>query len=173
MARILMVIAADQFRDEEYFDTRAALDHAGHETVVASTRTGRCSGSRGGHATAETTIDVERAADYDAVVFIGGSGSKLLVHNADAQRLALEADAEGKLLAAICHAPVILAAAGLLAGRRATVTSDAVGLIEAEGASYTGAGVTVDGRIVTADGPNSAAAFGRRIAELVGQSADA
>lgn len=162
-----MVIPPERFRDEELFDTRAALERAGHSVVVSSARVGRCLGSRGGHADAQTAIDSERARDYGAVVFVGGGGSKLLWDSPDAQRLAREATAEGEVLGAICLAPVILARSGVLDGRRATVAGTEARTIEAAGAVYTGPGVTVDGRIVTANGPKSSTAFGERIAELL------
>jgi protease I len=162
-----MVIPQERFRDEELFETQAALERAGHSVVVSSTRIGRCPGSRGGHADAQTAIDSERAIDYGAVVFVGGGGSKLLWDDVDAQRLAREASQEDIVLGAICLAPVILGNAGVLAGRRATVAGTEARTIEASGAIYTGPGITVDGTIVTANGPKSSAGFGERIAELL------
>ena len=171
MAKVLMVVAPERFRDEELFVTQAVLEQGGHRVVVASTRTGECPGSRGGHVFAETTLEAERAADYDAVVFVGGGGSKLLWYDVHALRLAREAAAHGKVLGAICLAPVILANAGVLDGRRATVAGTEARTIEAKGAVYAGPGVTVDGNIVTANGPKSSALFGQRIGELLAAGA--
>ena len=167
MAKVLIVVAPERFRDEELFETRAVLARAGHTAVVASTRTGRCLGSRGGHVNAETRIDSARARDYAAVVFVGGGGSKVLWDDPDALRLSREAAAEDKVLGAICLAPVILGNAGVLAGRRATVAGTEAATIEAKGAIYTGPGVTVNGKIVTANGPKSSGSFGERLAELL------
>ena len=58
MARILMVVAPERFRDEELFDTRDALEAAGHQITVASTRLGQCPGSRGGHVIADIVVTV-------------------------------------------------------------------------------------------------------------------
>ena len=85
-----------------------------------------------------------------------------------ALRLCPEARPEGaadkhKVLAAICVAPITLARAGVLEGKRAT-TSLAGSVIEAEGATYTGALVERDGLIITANGPAASDAFGRAIA---------
>lgn len=134
---------------------------------MASTRIGECSGSRGGTVYAEVTLVSQRAADYDALVFVGGGGSKLLWQDDDALHLAREAAASARVLAAICLAPVILANAGVLQGRRATVAGTEARTIEAGGATYTGPGVTVDGNIVTANGPRSSTLFGQRIDELL------
>ena len=75
-----MIVAPERFRDEELFDTQAELMQAGHRTIVASTRTGLCPGSRGGQVVAELALDQVHCGDYVAVVFVGGGGSKLLFH---------------------------------------------------------------------------------------------
>ena len=163
-----MVVAPERYRDEELFDTRAVLESSGHHVVVASTRSGECPGSRGGHVRPDGLLGAQRASDYDAVVFVGGGGCKLLWHDGDALRLAREAAGAGKVLGAICLAPVILARAGVLEGRSATVAGTEAKTIVACGATYAGPGVTVDGRIVTANGPKSSTLFGQRIAGLLG-----
>lgn len=167
MGNVLMVVAPERFRDEELFETRTVLADAGHAITVASTRAGRCPGSRGGHVDVAMTLDEARSADYDAVVFVGGGGSKLLFNDPSALRIAREIARSGRVLAAICLAPVILANAGVLTGKRATVAGTEARTIEAAGACYTGPGVTVDGMLVTANGPKSSHAFGVRIAELL------
>jgi hypothetical protein len=52
MAKILMIIAPERFRDKELFITKEELEKAGHETVIANIAKGICPGSRGGFATA-------------------------------------------------------------------------------------------------------------------------
>ena len=167
MATVLMVIAPERFRDEELFLTQEELEKAGHKTVIASLVKGFCLGSRGGAATATLTLAEIEVENYEAVVFVGGGGSKIYFTNRDALRVAQEMSEQGKVVAAICVAPVILANAGLLKGKNATVFGSEVKAIEGKGAKYTGAGVTVDTNIVTGDGPNSARLFGQKINELL------
>ncbi len=162
----MLVVAPERFRDEELFDTQAELTPAGHQTVVASTRAGLCPGSRGGQVRSELTLPQVQCADYAAVVFVGG-GAKLLYQDADAWRIAREMAQADKVVAAICLAPVILAYAGVLAGRQATVAGTEAATLEAQGAHTTGPGVTVDGNFVTANGPKSSRQFGRSIAQLL------
>jgi protease I len=73
----------------------------------------------------------------------------------------------GKIVAAICLAPAILAKAGLLSGVKATCTPDEEENLVAGGAEYTGAPVEVDGKIVTGSGPDAARRFGEKIVELL------
>jgi len=167
MALVLLVIAPERFRDEELFETQAELLQAGHRTVITSTRTGVCPGSRGGQATAELTLAQVNCADFAAVVFVGGGGAKLLFHNPEAWRIARAMAQQNKVVAAICLAPVILAQAGVLRGRQATVAGTAAATLETLGARYTGPGVTVAGQFVTANGPKSSRQFGRSIVQLL------
>lgn len=167
MALVLMVVAPERFRDEELFDTQAELTQAGHQIVIASTRSGLCPGSRGGHVTATLTLAQVQCHDYAAVVFVGGGGAKLLFHNIDAWRIAREMAQNDKIVAGICLAPVILAYAGVLNGRQATVAGTEAATMTAHGAHYTGPGVTVDGHFVTANGPKSSRLFGQKIVQLL------
>ena len=73
MAKALMIIAPERFRDEELFVTKEELEKAGHKTVIASICKGICPGSRGGFATATLTLAEVQTEDYDAVVFVGGA----------------------------------------------------------------------------------------------------
>jgi protease I len=167
MARLLMVIAPERFRDEELFETRAVLESAGHSIEIASTRTGLCPGSRGGAATADIMLADVKTAGYAGVIFVGGGGSKVLFDNKEALAIARDMNRERKVVGAICLAPVILANAGVLRGRKATVAGTEAKTIMSQGATYTGPGVTVDGNIVTGNGPKSSRAFGQAVQSLL------
>jgi protease I len=167
MARIVLLIAPERFRDEELFDTKRELDRAGHQTVVTSMRKGYCPGSRGGRAHATLLLSEVNPDDYDAVVFVGGGGSKVYFEDQVAQGLAKEMDETGKVVAAICLAPVILANAGILKGRDATVAGTEARTIEAKGARYMGPGVVVAGNVVTANAPKASKLFGEKINEVL------
>ena len=167
MAKIVMIIAPERFRDEELFVTKEELEKAGHETVIASSVKGICPGSRGGFATATLTLNEVKASDYDAVVFVGGGGSKIYYANEEALRIAKEMHKKKTVVAAICLAPVILANAGILKGKNATVAGTEAKTIESKGAKYTEPGVTVDGNIVTGNAPKSSRLFGQKINELL------
>jgi protease I len=167
MATVIMIIAPERFRDEELFVTQAELEKAGHEIDIASSAKGVCPGSRGGSAIATLTLDEVETENYDAVVFVGGGGSKLYFSNEEALRIAAEMFHKEKVVAAICLAPVILANAGVLKGRNATVAGTEARTIEGKGAKYTGPGVTVDGNIITGNAPKSSLLFGQRINELL------
>lgn len=168
MPDVVMVIAPSVFRDEEYAEPKAALEGRGAHVVTASLEPGECTGRFG--LTATATISVAEAAErrWDAVIFVGGGGASVYFDDAQAHRLARAQSDAGGVLAAICIAPSTLARAGLLGGVRATAFPDREDDLKAHGAVWTGAPVTVDGRVITANGPEAATAFGEAIAEALG-----
>ena len=167
MAKILLVIAPEKFRDEELFETRAELVKAGHETIIASTKIGLCHGSQGGSAFAELLLSKAQTIDYAALVFVGGGGSAIYFADKNAFALIKAFAAAKKIVAAICLAPVILAKAGLLQGKKATVWWEDADEIIQQGAVYSPEAVVVDGNIITGNGPASAQLFGIKICELL------
>ena len=181
--RIVMVIAPENFRDEEYTEPRKILEEAGARIVVAAdvipvqTEKGEnvlpeCKGMLGLKVRPEVTLaealEAARTGGMmDAVIFVGGPGAAKYAENAKALELARVAKMRRKIVAAICLAPTILAKAGLLKDRNATVWAGAKDKLKEAGAKYSTEGVVVDGRIVTADGPQSAKKFGETIRDIL------
>lgn len=160
-----MIIAPKNFRDEELFDTKEELESSGNSVAIASTKTDTATGMLGGTIKPDMTIDDVNVDDYDAVVFVGGSGSSTYFNNQRAHDIARDAYDKGKIIGAICIAPSTIANAGLLKGKRATSFPSEERNLRSKGANYTGKPVEKDGKIITADGPRSARNFGRMIAE--------
>ena len=165
--RAVLIIAKEIFRDEELFDTQKALENAGIETVVASSAVGPCKGKLGGRAQATMLIGDIAIDDFDAVVFIGGGGAMQYYDDEDALDLAKQAVDKGKVVAAICIAPRILANAGLLKGVKATCYESEAEAIKKLGADFHLADVIADGKIITGSGPGAAAEFGETIAQAL------
>lgn len=169
MRTALVIIAQEGYQDREYADTRAGLEAAGFAVIVGSTNAGACHGKLGGAEQATIALADVRVSDYSRVAFIGGPGAAAFTEDPQALRVARETAASGKPLGAICIAPLILAAAGVLTGKRATVWDsggEQATVLAARGATYTGEPVTTDGQIVTANGPAAAQAFGKALATL-------
>lgn len=169
--KVCFVIAAQQFRDEEFAQPKAALEKAGAKVTVASSSLNTAKGMLGMETKPEVLFTQVKAADFDAVVFIGGGGATEYWTNPKAHALAKEAVAAGKILGAICFGPVTLANAGLLKGKRCTVYSSEVGQVRAQGGNCTGKEVERDGLIITGNGPTAAKAFGEALVTALGEKA--
>jgi len=165
--RAVLIVASNNFREEELFETKRALEAAGVQTAIASSRVGIVRGMLGNTAEARIPLNQLRVSDYNAIVFIGGTGAFEYFDNPVALNIAREALNRRKILAAICVAPTILSNAGVLTGVRATsFISERERLVQG-GAIYTGAPVERDGLIITSSGPLAAGQFGMAIADAI------
>ena len=161
--KALLVVPSVNFSDDELFETRRVLNQAGIESVIASSKIGPLQGMFGALASSEISLDKVHVEDYDAVVFIDGSGTAEFFANRSALDIARQAAAEEKVLAAITVAPTILANAGVLRGKRATGYITQRDAIQKGDAQYTGAAVERDGLIITASAHSTVVPFAQAI----------
>ncbi len=168
--KIALIIAQNGFQDDEYKLPKGIFEAADFDVVTVSKHPGECLGKFGTRTTASLSIDDVDVAEFAAIVFVGGPGAVNFQHDVQAHLTAQEAINQEKVLAAICIAPTILAYAGVLDGKKATVWNGdqrTSNILEQQGATYQNEHVVVDGNIVTADGPEAAAAFAQKIVELL------
>ena len=94
---------------------------------------------------------------FDALVLPGGGkGTDILLNDTRVIEAVRAFDAAGKYVAAICAAPTVLAAAGILKNRKATCYPS---VAQQLGQSYDEAPVIADGNIITSQGPGTAMLF--------------
>ena len=188
--KVAMIIAFRDFRDEEYFVPKEILEKAGVEIKTASNKMGRAIGADGGEVWVDLLISeinptefadlqsksshdsIQSISSFDAVVFIGGPGCLENLDNENSYKVARETVFQNKVLASICISPVILAKAGVLEGKKATVWSSPldrgpVKILKENGAIYQDEMVVVDGKIITGNGPGAAEEFGKAIVEAL------
>ncbi|MFH1611987.1 MAG: DJ-1/PfpI family protein [bacterium] len=168
MKKIALIIASENFKDEEYFVAKEEFEGAGVGVETVSNKTGIAQGSDGGEAQVDKLLCDINIDGYDAVVFIGGSGCLENLDNQTSYNIAKSVIDKNKVLAAICISPVILANAGILEGKKTTVwTSDmdknAAKILKEKGADYQKQNLVVDGDIITACGPQATKEFAREI----------
>ncbi len=165
MQKIALVVAAEKFRDEEYQIPKEIFQKNNFEVVTVSSKIGEIVGKLGLKAQAQKLISEINPLDFAAIVFVGGPGSSEYFKNPVAHQLAKQA----KVLGAICAAPEILAEAGILKGKKATIFPSPSGIesLKKGGAIYTQKNVEEDGNIITADGPASAQDFALKIIDNI------
>ena len=104
--------------------------------------------------------------DYDMLILPGGvPGTPNLAACRTLTDQILRFASEGKMLAAICAAPSILADLGILSGRHATCNPSKEDVLRKGGALLTGQPVCVDGNIITSQAMGTAIPFSLAIIE--------
>lgn len=167
MKKAVMIIAQDNFRDEELVQPKEILEHSGIDVLIASTTLNHVKGMLGAEVKPDILVRDVNVRDFDAVVFVGGIGASQYWDDPVAHKLAQDALNAGKVVGAICIAPVTLAKAGILKARRATVWPSEAEQLKAAGVKYTGRPVERDGNIITASGPNAAFEFAEELARAL------
>jgi len=166
-ARIVMVLAQKDFRDEEYTEPKALFDQAGFEVVIASNGVRPCRGRFGLEVPSELQFENINVLEFDALVLVGGSGAQQYFRDPMLHQVSQDFNQAGKLIAAICIAPTILANAGLLKGRKVTAYSSEEQVLRFAGVTWSRLAVEIDENIITANGPQSSKEFGEKIVEVL------
>ncbi|MEW6170491.1 MAG: DJ-1/PfpI family protein [Candidatus Omnitrophota bacterium] len=167
MEKVVMIIADNNFRDEELLDTKAILEKNDIKVIIASTTQDDVYGMLGAKVKPDILLKDIKAQDFDAVIFVGGSGAEQYWNDPVALNLAKEACELKKIVAAICIAPVILANAGILKDKKATVWPSEKEKLKDKDVFYSGKTVEIDENIITADGPQSAREFAEAISKAL------
>lgn len=166
-ARVLM-LATDGFEESELFEPRQALLDAGAKVTLASIKTdpitGETGGEKGKSVTPDTTLDQIELDQFDALVLPGGVGNpdKLRMEPKAVEIVRAFMDS-GRLVAAICHAPWLLAEADVVAGRRLTSWPSIRTDLANAGADVVDQEVVTDGNLITSRKPDDIPAFNRAV----------
>ena len=164
----ILLLAGDYVEDYEIIVPFHALQMVGHtvHVVCPGKKTGEFvptsihdfegdqtySEKRGHNFALNTTFDQVKAEDYDALMIPGGRAPEYIRMNARVLEIVRYFMKENKPVAAICHAPQVLAAAGVLKGWKCSsypATSPDVTLAGGTYVDVGMAGAVVDGNLVT------------------------
>ncbi len=164
-----MVLAPQDFRDEEYLVPREIWEKKGHLVQT-------CSTAKIAHGTLGAVVDIDflitevQEGDFDGIFLVGGGGSFDLVHDNDLKSLTERFNANKKGIGAICAAPRLLLAWGLLKGIKCTGwngDNEFEKLAEQGQGIYRKKNAIRDGKFVTGDGPQSAEKTGKLFLKVV------
>jgi protease I len=153
MARIAFLVA-DMFEDSEFTQPYERVKEAEHEAVVVGASAGaEITGKNGATITADVASKDVDADDFDAVVIPGGYSPDKVRTDAKMVELTRKAHDSGKPVAAICHAPWVLAEADILRGRTVTSYHSLRTDVENAGATWIDKPVVEDGVLITSRHP--------------------
>ncbi|MDP4207256.1 MAG: DJ-1/PfpI family protein [Bacteroidota bacterium] len=163
----IFVHLADGFEEIEALTPVDVLRRAGCEvTMVSVTGKQQVKSSRGIVVVADKLFEEVNYSDVDMLVLPGGMpGSKHLDEHAGLKEKLVEAEKNGKWLAAICAAPMVLGHLGLLKGKKATCYPGTEP--DLLGATPTGSAVEKDGKIITSNGAGSSLKFSFALVEVL------
>lgn len=159
MARVGFIVE-DIFEDSEFQTPYDRIREAGHEAVIISSSAGKeITGKNGSKITSDKASSDVNADQLDALVLPGGYSPDKVRTDEHAVTLTRKAYDSGKPVAAICHAPWILAEADVLRGKTVTSwPSLRTDLVNA-GATWVDEELRQDGNLITSRKPDDLPAF--------------
>jgi 4-methyl-5(b-hydroxyethyl)-thiazole monophosphate biosynthesis len=136
------------------------LRRAGIEVTTAGLDEGPVTARRGTVIVPDTSLEDALQRQYDMIVLPGGiPGADHLEHDPRIRERVRQMAEEGRYTAAICAAPKVLAASGVLEGKRATSFPGILESLEQATVEIRREPVVVDGTVVTSRGPGTAMDF--------------
>jgi protease I len=170
----ILIFCAQDFEDLELHFPRLMLQGEGAQVTLAGLNLQTVKGKHGLPAVPDTTVDHCQAEQFDAIVIPGGYGPDHLRTSEDVLRLVRDAADAGKPVAAICHAPWVLASAGLCKSRRMTSWPSVKDDLVNAGAKWVDEACVVDRNIITSRKPDDLPVFCEQLVQtLTGAQASA
>ena len=172
MTKRVLILAADGFEQSELMDPKAALEAAGFETVVASSKAGEIKGWKdknwGESVPVDALIADMNASDFDALLLPGGQmNPDILRMDEAAVDLVEDFNDAGKPIAAICHGPWMLIEADIVEGRTVTSWPSVRTDLTNAGANVVDQEVAVDGNLITSRKPDDIPAFSKALIDAL------
>jgi len=166
---VLVYLPVQLFNEQEFEPALRALSLAGIETRLSAADSGVAVSMSQLVVRLDLALRDAGVADYAGLVLIGGSGAAIYWDDSLLQARCREFAENGKVVAAIGIAPVTLARAGVLKGRRATMHRDraAINWLKQAGARFSFRGVVADRNLITAESAEQARDFGSAVAKAV------
>lgn len=171
-AKRAAIVVDDYFEQEEFTGPRDALIGAGVDVDVISSKGGQVHGMH--HAEIADTFDTDMTIDeaepgtYDVLVLPGGAiNADSLRMNEKMRQWVKDFLDSGKPVAAICHAPWLLASAKVINGKKVTSWPTIQDDIRNAGGEWIDQEVCVDGKLITSRKPDDIPAFNREILQAL------
>jgi protease I len=163
----VLILTAEQFEDCEVLVPYYRLKEENVAVDIVAPARGTIRGKHG------YTVEATRATkdvgpdDYDLLIVPGGHAPETLCDDSAARRIAVWFFEQDKPVAAICHGPLLLARADLVAGRHVTCHPSIAYELRSAGAHFEDREVITDDSLVTSRGPADLPAFMRAVMKRV------
>ena len=169
-AQRIAILVENGFEQIELTEPKRALEEAGMTPVIVSPVKGKVKGWNhdkwGDEVPVDLPLSEADSGDFDGLLLPGGvMNPDRLRMNEDAVEFVFGFFQSGKPVAAICHGPLMLVEADVVADRRVTSYPSIQTDLENAGAEWVDEEVVVDEGLVTSRSPKDLPAFNRKMVE--------
>ncbi len=160
----IAVLAENMYQEMELWYPVYRFREAGATVTIVGTGSAKTYTSKVGYPVkVDADVADVRAADFEAVIIPGGYAPDYMRRSKEMVELVRQAAAQGKVVAAICHAGWMLCSADVIRGKRATSYFSIKDDMVHAGAEWVDQEVVRDGNIITSREPADLPAFCREI----------
>jgi protease I len=163
----VLILTADDTQDLEFFYPYYRLIEEGYKVDVVTPKGGEFKAKNGFGLKETKALSEVSAADYDLLYIPGGKAPAALKKDDKALKLTKDFAAAGKPIAAICHGPQVLAAAGVIQGKKISAWPEVEDEVTDAGASYVNEPAVVDGQFITGRWPGDLPAHLKKTIEAL------
>lgn len=162
-AKSVLIVTADNVEDLEFFYPYYRFVEEGYNVDVATPKGGEFKGKNGYGLPGTWKIADVNPADYDLLYIPGGKAPAELKKSKETLELVKTFARSGRPVAALCHGPQVLAAAGLIRDKSVAAWPEIQDELEKAGAVFRDEKTVVDGQFVTARWPADLPSFMRSV----------
>lgn len=164
----ILIVATNGFEDSELLKPLETLKQRGANVSLASLSREEIEGDSGAKITPDVEVGTVESKDFDALLLPGGTKNPDKLRTEE-QVISLVKSfvAAGKPVAAICHAPWLLAEADVIRGRTVTSWPSIRTDLRNAGAKVVDGETVTDGNLVTSRKPEDIPAFTEEFIRLV------
>ncbi len=164
---ILIFLPSNNFSEEEFLPIKRIFLKRNKQIFIASDSFSVCSGENGLKVGIDANFYNANEKNFAAFVLIGGKGNRNYWGNEALHKIVRKFHNSGKVVGAICSAPVILIRSGILDKTSATCWKEDKSELIKAGINYQERSVIAENKIVTADSPQSAVQFAETVLNLI------
>ncbi|MDQ7030722.1 MAG: type 1 glutamine amidotransferase domain-containing protein [Ardenticatenia bacterium] len=164
------VLVEDLYQELEFWYPYLRLKEAGAEVVVLGTGKETYTSKHGYPARADRPVEAVSPDEFDAVIIPGGYAPDLMRRSPALVEFVRQMDAQGRIVAFICHAGWVPISAGILRGRMVTSFFSIKDDMVNAGAEWVDREVVRDGNLISSRTPADLPAFCRTIIKALNAS---
>jgi deglycase len=160
----IVIFIEDMYEDLEFWYPNIRMKEEGAEVLVIAPKAKEIyKGKHGLPAESNQAITGVKTDVFDALIIPGGYSPDRMRRHSEMVKFVKDMYDGGKLIAAICHAPWMLASADILEGKKVTSFFSIKDDLIHAGAEWIDEEVVHDGNIITSRNPNDLPAFCKEI----------
>jgi protease I len=157
------IFLENEYEDLELHYPKIRLKEEGAEITVIAPEDKEYKGKNGITLKPDTTIGKANPEDYDVLVIPGGYSPDKMRQSEEMINFTKKFNESGKTIAAICHAPWVLASADVIKNKKVTSWPTLKTDLSNAGATWEDKEVVKDGNIITSRNPDDLPAFCKEI----------